>query len=373
MSTPALLFTPLRLGPLAVANRIMVSPMCQYSAVDGSPGDWHTIHLGSLAISGAGLLCLEASAVSAEGRITPGCLGLYSDENQVALKRLVSAMRSVSAIPLGIQLSHAGRKASSRAPWEGGSLIEPADGGWLPLAPSTVPQRPDEPPPLALDANAIRKVVSDFARAARRAREIGLDAIELHMAHGYLLHQFLSPLANRRGDDYGGSLENRMRLPLEVFQAVRDAAGPAIAVGVRLSATDWVEGGWDVEGTLAIARRLEALGCAFLDISSGGISYQQKVPLGPGYQVHFAEQVKRAVQIPVISVGLITEPAQAEEIVRSGQADMIAMARAFLRDPRWPWRAATELGGIVVPPKQLWRALGPGHRPIFGEVKIGQR
>jgi 2,4-dienoyl-CoA reductase-like NADH-dependent reductase (Old Yellow Enzyme family) len=367
------LFSPLRLGPLALRNRIMVSPMCQYSAVDGSPTDWHWIHLGSLAISGAGLLCLEATAVNREGRITPGCLGLYSDENQAGLQRLIGALRSVSAIPLAIQLSHAGRKASSRAPWEGGALIPQADSGWLPLAPSAVPQRPDEPAPHAMTADDIRHVVGSFAQAARRARQLGFDAIELHLAHGYLLHQFLSPLSNRRDDAYGGSLENRMRLPLEVFQAVRDVAGPQMAVGVRLSATDWIEGGWDIEQTVEVAKRLEALGCAFLDISSGGVSYQQKIPVGPGYQVHFAARVKREVAIPVVSVGLITEPAQAEQIVAQGQADMVALARAFLRDPRWPWRAAAELGGTVVPPKQLLRALAPGHSPIFGEVRIGQR
>jgi 2,4-dienoyl-CoA reductase-like NADH-dependent reductase (Old Yellow Enzyme family) len=367
------LFTPLRLGPLTLPNRIMVSPMCQYSAVDGTPGDWHLIHLGSLAISGAGLLCLEATGVNPEGRITPGCLGLYSDENQAGLQRVITALRSVSGIPLGIQLSHAGRKSSSRVPWEGGSLIAPADGGWVPLAPSAIAQRPEEPAPRAMREQDIQQVVASFAQAAKRARALGLQAIELHMAHGYLLHQFLSPLANQRGDNYGGSLENRMRLPLAVFTAVAAAAGPGIAVGARLSATDWVEAGWDIEQTVAIAKRLEALGCAFLDISSGGVSYQQKIPVGPGYQVHFAERIKREVSIPVITVGMITEPAQAEAIVAQGRADMVAMARAFLREPRWPWRAATELGGTVAAPPQLSRSLPPGHRPIFGEVRIGQR
>ena len=373
MTTSPQLFAPLRLGPLALRNRIMVSPMCQYSAVDGSPVDWHLIHLGSLAISGAGLLCLEATGVSEEGRITPGCLGLYSDDNQAALQRLIGGLRSVSVIPLAIQLSHAGRKASSRAPWEGGQLIAPADGGWLPMAPSAIPQKPEEPAPQAMSAADIQGVVAAFAQAARRTREVGLDAIELHMAHGYLLHQFLSPLSNRRDDAYGGSLENRMRLPLEVFRAVADAAGAGIPVGVRLSATDWIEGGWDIEQTVEVAKRLEALGCAFLDISSGGVWYQQKIPVAPGYQVPFAARVKREVGIPVVTVGLITEPAQAEEIVARGDADMVALARAFMRDPRWPWRAAAELGGTVVPPKQLLRSLAPGHSPIFGEVRIGQR
>ena len=371
--TTSHLFSPVRLGPLSLPNRIMVSPMCQYSADAGNAGDWHLIHLGSLAISGAGLLCVEATAVTAEGRITPGCLGLYSDDNQAALQRVVAGLRSVSAIPLAIQLSHAGRKASSRAPWEGGALIAEGQGGWSPLAPSALPQRPDEPAPRAMTGDEIVQVIASFADAARRARELGFQAIELHMAHGYLVHQFLSPLSNRRTDAYGGSLDNRMRLALEVFGAVAQAAGPGIPVGVRLSATDWVEGGWDLAQTIAVARRLEALGCAFLDISSGGVSYQQKIPLAPGYQVPFAAQVKRAVGIPVVTVGLITQPAQAEQIVADGSADIVAMARGFLHDPRWPWRAAAELGGVVAVPKQLLRSLPPGHPPIFGDVRIGQR
>jgi 2,4-dienoyl-CoA reductase-like NADH-dependent reductase (Old Yellow Enzyme family) len=373
MTTSSRLFTPIAFGALTLANRIMVSPMCQYSAVEGCATDWHLIHLGGLALSGAGLLCLEATGVNPEGRITPQCLGLYDDANQAALQRVVQALRAVSSIPLAIQLSHAGRKASSRAPWDGGSLIAPGDGGWIPLAPSAVPQRADEPPPAAMGAADIRHVVDSFVQSARRARAIGFDAIELHMAHGYLLHQFLSPLANRRDGAYGGSLEHRMRLPLEVFEAVQREVGSQVVVGARLSATDWVEGGWDLPSTVELARRLEALGCAFLDISSGGVSSAQKIPLAPGYQVPFAAEVKRAVRIPVVSVGLIGEPKQAEAIVAQGQADAVALARAFLREPHWPWRAAAELGGTVVPPRQMWRALPPGHAPIFGDVRIGQR
>jgi 2,4-dienoyl-CoA reductase-like NADH-dependent reductase (Old Yellow Enzyme family) len=373
MPAASRLFTPISFGPLQLRNRIMVSPMCQYSAVDGSATDWHLIHLGSLALSGAGLLCLEATGVSPEGRITPNCLGLYSDENQAALRRVLQSVRAVSGIPLAIQLSHAGRKASSRAPWDGGSLIARADGGWVPLAPSAIPQRAEEPPPRAMDEHDIRGVIDAFVQATRRARELGFDAIELHMAHGYLLHQFLSPLANQRDDAYGGSLDNRMRLPLAVFEAVHREAGPGLPVGVRLSATDWVEGGWDVASTLTLARRLEALGCAFLDVSSGGVSSLQKIPLAPGYQVPFAAEVKRAVRIPVVSVGLIAEPKQAEAIVAEGHADAVALARAFLREPHWPWRAAAELGGTVVPPRQMSRALPPGYPPIFGDVRIGQR
>ena len=241
------------------------------------------------------------------------------------------------------------------------------------MAPSAIPQKPEEPAPRAMTAADIQAVVAGFAQAARRARQLGLDAIELHMAHGYLLHQFLSPLSNQRDDGYGGSLENRMRMPLEVFQAVKDAAGPAIPVGVRLSATDWIEGGWDIEQTVAVAQHLEALGCAFLDVSSGGVSYHQKIPVAPGYQVQFAARIKREVHIPVVTVGLIAEPVHAEEILARGDADMVALARAFMRDPRWPWRAAAELGGTVVPPKQLLRSLVPGQSAIFGEVRIGMR
>ena len=377
LALPALasstLFTPITLGPLTLPNRIMISPMCQYSAQEGNAGDWHVTHLGSLAISGAGLLCLEASAVCPEGRITYGDLGLYSDDNEAALKHVVRALRVVSAIPLAIQLSHAGRKASSRAPWDGGSLIELADGGWQPQAPSALPHKAGEAPPHAMTEANIKHVIKDFAEAATRARRLGFDAIELHVAHGYLLHEFLSPIANQRDDQYGGSLENRMRLPLAVLAAVKEAAGPGIAVGARLSACDWVEGGWDIAESIVFCQQLEAHGCAFIDVSSGGVSPAQKIPTGPGYQVHLAEQIKRAVTMPVITVGLITEAAQAEQIIADGRADMVALARGFLNDPRWPWRAATQLGGTVQAPQQFWRCLPGGSPPIFGEIRIGQR
>jgi 2,4-dienoyl-CoA reductase-like NADH-dependent reductase (Old Yellow Enzyme family) len=373
MTKTSALFAPLSLGLLDLPNRIMISPMCQYSAQDGNASDWHTVHLGSLAISGAGLLCLEATAVSPEGRITFGCLGLYNDANEAALRPVLRAIRAVAPIPVAVQLGHAGRKASSRAPWDGGTLITEADGGWRTLAPSALPHKDGETAPAAMDGEQIRQTVDDFAQAAVRAKRLGFDAIEIHMAHGYLLHQFLSPLANKRQDEYGGSLENRMRLPLEVFKAVAEAAGPGIAVGARLSASDWVEGGWDAEQSVVLGKRLEALGCAFLDISSGGVSPFQKIPLGPGYQVPLAEQVKREVGIPVISVGLITDPKQAEAIVAEGKADMVALARGMLNDPRWPWRAAAEVGGTVTAPNQFWRCLPAGSPPIFGEIKVGQR
>ena len=372
-STHPALFAPLTVGPLTLPNRIMISPMCQYSADDGNATPWHTVHLGTLAISGAGLLCLEATAVNAGGRITYGCLGLYNDDNEAALQQVVQTLRAVSGIALAIQLSHAGRKASSRAPWDGGSLIDLADGGWQPQAPSALPQKPGEAAPQALRVDEISGVVDDFVAATVRARRLGFDAIELHMAHGYLLHQFLSPISNQRDDAYGGSLENRMRLPLEVLAAVRAVAGPDIAVGVRLSGTDWLEGGWDIEQSVELSKRLEAAGCAFLDISSGGISPAQKIPLGPGYQVHLAHRVKSEVRIPVISVGLITDPLQAEKIVAERQADMVALARGMLNDPRWPWRAAAALGGTVQAPRQFWRSLPHGTPPIFGDIRIGQR
>lgn len=370
-STP--LFSPISLGTVELENRLMVSPMCQYSAVNGNPVDWHYVHLGSLAVSGVGLLCLEATAVSAVGRITPGCLGLYGDENQDKLGKLLNHLRSISSTPIAIQLGHAGRKASSHTPWEGGSLISTEEGGWSPIAPSGVSQKPTEPAPTSMGTEDIHRVVQEFSQAALRAKSLGFDAIELHMAHGYLMHQFMSPLSNTRCDEYGGSFENRIRLALQVFKAVLEAAGPRIPVGVRLSATDWVDHGWGVEQTVKLSQRLEAMGCAFLDISSGGLSHLQKIPIGPGYQVPFAEAVKRVVKIPVIAVGLITTGAQAQEILTEGKADMIAIGRGFLHDPRWPWRAAAELGGTVHVPKQLLRSLPRGHAAIFGDVQIGQR
>ena len=373
MTSSPTLFSPIRLGPLTLPNRIMVSPMCQYVAEHGMPVAWHAAHLGSLAMSGTGLLCLEATAVVPEGRITPGCLGLWSDAHEAALGELVEGLRSIAATPLAIQLGHAGRKASSRRPWEGGSLIAPQDGGWTTFAPSAVPHRPDEPAPQACSDDGIHALIEAFADAARRARAIGFDAIELHMAHGYLLHQFLSPLSNHRDDAWGGDLEGRMRVPLAVFAAVRQAAGPGMAVGVRLSATDWADGGWDLPQTIEVSRRLAALGCDFVDISSGGLWHGQKIPLGPGYQVAFAEEVRRAVGVPVVTVGLITEPRQAEAIVAEGRADVVALGRGFLFDPRWPWRAAAELGATVTAPSPLLRALPAGHPAIFGSPRIGQR
>jgi len=369
-----MLFTPLDLGPLRLANRIVIAPMCQYSAVDGAATDWHLVHLGHLALSGAGLLIIEATAVQAEGRITPGCLGLWSDATEAALRRVLQGVRAHSRMPIAIQLGHAGRKASSHVPWQGGMLI-PSDrpGGWRPLAPSALPQLEGEALPEVLDEAGIQRIVAAFAEAARRAHRLGLDAIELHAAHGYLLHQFLSPISNIRGDSYGGSLENRMRLPLQVFEAVRAAVPAAMPVGVRISATDWVEGGWDVDQSRAFVQALQARGMSFLHVSSGGVSPQQKIPLGPGYQVGLAEQLKRETGATTIAVGLITEPAQAEAIVASGQADAVALARGMLFDPRWPWHAAAQLGATVQAPPQYWRSQPRGMSGLFGDVRIGMR
>ena len=367
------LFTPTRFGPLALPNRIVIAPMCQYSADSGRATDWHLIHLGQLALSGAGLLILEATAVTPEGRITPGCLGLYDDDCEAALRRVLEAVRRHSAMPLAIQLAHAGRKASSAVPWQGGALIAPADGGWLPIAPSALSHAEGEAAPAAMTADDLRRVRDGFVDAARRAHRLGLQAIELHAAHGYLLHQFLSPLANARSDAYGGSAEARMRYPLEVFDAVRAAVPAKVAVGVRLSATDWVDGGFTPEAAASFSHALKARGCDFLHVSSGGVSPKQKIPIGPGYQVHLAEQLKREVGMPTIAVGLITEPEQAEAVVAERRADAVAVARAMLFNPHWPWHAAARLGGQVTAPPQYWRSAPAGTGRVFGDTRIGMR
>ncbi|HEY2257406.1 MAG TPA: NADH:flavin oxidoreductase/NADH oxidase [Variovorax sp.] len=367
------LFSPYALGPLLLRNRIVIAPMCQYSADEGSATDWHMIHLGQLALSGAGLLIIEATAVEDIGRITPGDLGLYSDANQAALAHVLAAIRRHSRIPVAIQLGHAGRKASSHAPWEGGHCLTAEEGAWQTVAPSALPHASGEPPPIALDAAGMARVKAAFVRAAQRAEALGLDAIELHGAHGYLLHQFLSPIANQRGDAYGGSLENRMRFPLAIFEAVRAAVSERLPIGVRISATDWVDGGWDVEQSIEFARALAERGCSYVHVSSGGVSPLQKIPLGPGYQVPLAERIRAAVDLPAIAVGLVTEPKQAEAIVQSGQAELVALARAILFEPHWPWRAAAELGGQVEAPHQYWRSQPRELKALFGDVRIGQR
>jgi 2,4-dienoyl-CoA reductase-like NADH-dependent reductase (Old Yellow Enzyme family) len=368
------LFDPIRLRELALANRVVVSPMCQYSAVEGCATDWHLVHWGQLLMSGAGMLTLEATAVSAEGRITPGCLGLYDDANERALVRMLARARAqCPPMPVAMQLAHAGRKGSSHVPWEGGHLMPVGEGGWRPVAPSALPHGEHEPPPVPLAADALARIREAFAGSARRALRAGIDALEIHMAHGYLLHEFLSPLANRRTDEYGGGFEQRIRFPLDVFDAVRAAWPDERPLGVRLSSVDWVDGGWTLGESVELARRLVARGCDWIDASSGGVSPAQKIPLGPGYQVSFAREIRRATGAVTMAVGLITTPEQAQAIVASGDADMIAMARAFLWNPRWAWHAAAALGASVTPPPQYSRAAPRDSAQAFRTAKVGQR
>ncbi len=361
----SILFSPIQLGACTLTNRIVVSPMCQYSAEEGRATDWHMIHLGHLALSGAGLLFAEATAVSPEGRISAADLGLWSDDTEAALGRVVAAIRRYAPIALGIQLAHAGRKASTDLPWAGGHFISPERGGWQTLAPSALPYAPADAAPRALDAAGLDRVRAEFVAAAQRAERLGFDVIELHAAHGYLLHEFLSPLSNARDDRYGGALENRMRFPLEVFDAMRAALREDIPLGVRISATDWVEGGWDLAQSLAFAEALRHHGCAFIDVSSGGLSPAQQIPVAPGYQLPFAAKIRAETGLPTMAVGLITEPRQAESIVEGGQADMVALARGMLYDPRWPWHAAAELGAQVDAPPQYWAAPPHGRGTLF--------
>lgn len=349
------LFSPIQLGKLTLKNRIAIAPMCQYSADHGKATAWHRIHLGHLALSGAGLLIVEAAAVEAAGRITPQDLGLWNDETEQALGEVLKDVRHYSKMPIGIQLAHAGRKASTDVPWQGGGFLQPEQRGWQTSAPSAVPFNASDNTPLALTSARIEEIKQQFVDSAIRADRLGLDLIEVHAAHGYLLHQFLSPLSNKREDRYGGSLENRMRLTLEIFREVRRLFPANKPVGVRISATDWVEGGWDLEQSIALSTALEKEGCAYIHVSSGGLSPEQKIAVGPNYQVPFAAGIKKAVAIPVIAVGLITEPKQAETVLVEQQADMIALARGMLYNPRWPWHAAAVLGAKVDAPEQYWR------------------
>jgi len=368
------LFEPWSLGQLHMPNRIVIAPMCQYSAEDGSATDWHMIHLGHLALSGAGMLILEATAVSARGRISPQDLGLYCDPNEAALARVLGAVRKHSPIALAVQLAHAGRKGSSRAPWDGGAQIRLGEpGSWKTEAPSAVPHAEGEDAPMALDRDGLARVRDEFVAATHRAARLGFDGIEVHGAHGYLLHQFLSPIANKRDDEYGGSLENRMRFPLEVFDAVRAAFPAGKPVWMRISATDWVPGGWDIEGTVAMSHALKARGCAAIHVTTGGVSPQQAIKLGPGYQVPYAQRVKAEVGLPTMAVGLITEAEQAEAIIANGEADAVSLARAMLYDPRWPWHAAAKLGAQVSAPKQYWRSQPREYKDLFEGMSFGQR
>ena len=355
------LFDTPTFGDVTLRNRIVVSPMCEYSAVDGVPDDWHLVHLGSRAVGGAGLVFTEATAVSPEGRISPGDTGLWNDVQRDAWARIAGFVAAQGAAP-GIQLAHAGRKGSTYVPWRGGKALAASEGAWTPVAPSAIAFDGDYPMPVALDAAGIAKVVADFRAAAQRARDAGFRIIEIHAAHGYLLHEFLSPLSNRRDDDYGGSLENRARIAREVVAAVREVWPAPRPLFVRVSATDWAPGGWDIDECVELARLLKRDGVDVIDCSSGGMVPHPAIPLGPGYQVPFAARVRRETGIATAAVGLITEARQADEIVARGDADLIVMAREMLRDPYFPRRAAKELGVDITPPVQYERGWGVPRR-----------
>jgi len=351
------LFSPLAIGPATLANRIAVAPMCQYSAADGCALDWHLAHWCTLAMSGAGLVMVEATGVERHGRITHGCLGLYSDDCEATIARALAAARRVAGpAKFGIQLAHAGRKASSQRPWEGGGPLRPDEDRWPTVSASSLPFDDGWHVPAAMDEAGMGRVVDAFVAAARRAARIGFDVVELHSAHGYLLHQFLSPLSNRRSDDCGGSLANRMRFPLRVLGAVRAAVPAGTALGMRISATDWVAGGWNVEESIEYLQAARAAGLDYVCVSSAGLTAKADIPLGPGYQVAAAERIRQATGLVTRAVGLITSPRQADAIVAEGRADQVALARAFLDDPRWGWHAADALGAEVASPPQFARA-----------------
>ncbi|HYD39769.1 MAG TPA: NADH:flavin oxidoreductase/NADH oxidase [Anaeromyxobacter sp.] len=349
------LFAPLSLRSVTLRNRVAMSPMCQYSAAEGRANDWHLVHLGARAAGGVGLVLAEATAVEARGRITPGDLGLWDDGHVEPLARVARFVEAQGAAA-GIQLAHAGRKASTRAPWEGGAALAPGEGGWPVVAPTALAFSPESPVPEALDAAGLRAIVRAFADATRRARAAGFRVVEVHAAHGYLLHQFLSPLSNRRSDAYGGSFENRTRLVREVVEAVRAAWPEELPLFVRLSATDWVEGGWDLDQSVELCRGLARLGVDLVDVSSAGVVARAPVPVGPGYQTRLAERIRREAGVATGAVGMITAPEQADHVVRSGQADLVLLARELLRDPHFALRAARALGVDGPWPKQYARA-----------------
>jgi len=352
----AKLFTPVDLGGITLPNRVVISPMCQYSSIDGSAQPWHQVHYGMLAMSGAGLLCMEATHVEREGRITQGCAGLYSDENEAALRPIVEWIRGWTPhVKLGIQLAHAGRKASAQRPWKGGGPLTGADAPdlpWTTVSASAIPFDKGWHTPVALDAAGLKRIKQAFVDATLRSLRLGFDLVELHGAHGYCLSQFLSPISNTRTDEYGGTAQKRRRFPLEVFEACRAAWPRDKALGIRLSAVEWVEGGVTIEDTIETARQLKALGCDFVDVSSGGNASAQKIPVAPGYHVGFSARIRKEAGVKTWAVGVITEPEQAEHVIASGAADCTAHARAFLLDPRWAWNAARALG-VETPPLPL--------------------
>ena len=355
ISMDSSLFTVFGLRGVELRNRMAVSPMCQYSSEDGFAGDWHLVHLGSRAVGGAGLVMMEATAVEARGRISPADMGIWKDDHIEPLKRISAFVRGQGAAA-GIQLAHAGRKASTRPPFAGGGTIPRGEGGWQPVAPSALAFRAEDDSPAELSAVEIREIVEAFAAAACRAREAGFQVAEIHAAHGYLIHQFLSPLSNRRTDEYGGGFDQRIRFALEVIAAVRGVWPEGLPLLLRISATDWVEGGWTIEDSVALAGRVREVGVDLVDCSSGGLSARQQIPLAPGYQVPFAERIRREAGIATGAVGMITTAEEAEEIVRAGKADLVLLARQFLRDPYFPLHAAAALGVEPKPPVQYRRA-----------------
>jgi 2,4-dienoyl-CoA reductase-like NADH-dependent reductase (Old Yellow Enzyme family) len=338
------LFSPIALRGLSLSNRVVVSPMCQYMSIDGDANDWHLMHLGQFAMGAAGLIITEATHVSPVGRISRHCLGLYSDSNEKSIARVVEFCRKYGVAKLGIQLAHSGRKGSVHRPGEGGKSLAQGEDPWTTLAPSAIPFGPGWHVPQALSKTQMGEVKKQFVDAAVRAARIGFDLAQLHVGHGYLLHEFLSPLSNQRNDEYGGSTQNRMRFPLEVFAAVRAVWPDDRPCGLRVSATDWVPGGWTPEETVVFARELKSLGCDFIDITSGQLDARQQIPFAPGFNVPFAQMVRDEAQIPVMAVGMINDAHQAESIIAEGKADMIAIARGMMDDPRWAWHAARTLG-----------------------------
>ncbi len=354
-ASDAHLFAPFTLRDVTFRNRIAVSPMCQYSSRDGFAGHWHLVHLGSRAVGGAGLVMMEATAVEDRGRISPGDMGIWKDEHVEMLAAIAHFVEEHGAAA-GIQLAHAGRKASVTAPWDGGGAIPISAGGWQTVAPSPIPFRPDDPRPKELSPEEIAQIVQAFRMAARRALEAGFRVLEIHSAHGYLSHEFLSPLSNHRKDSYGGSFDNRIRFAMEVCAAVREIWPERLPLFLRISATDWAPGGWDIDDSVELSRRVRPLGVDLIDCSSGALALEQKIPMAPGYQVPFAERIRREAGIATGAVGLITTPQQADEIVRSGKADIVLLAREFLRDPYFPLHAAKALGVEIKPPVQYARA-----------------
>ena len=365
----ALLFETIQFGTLKLNNKIVIAPMCQYSATEqGEVTYWHEQQWANYALSGAGLCIIEATAVQPEGRISYADLGLWNDLQRAQIKALLAKVKSLSPMPFGIQLAHAGRKASTDKPWAGKDQFKPEEAhGWQTVSASDLPFNPTDHPPHALSKDEIQKVIQDFADAAVRAVDAGFDIIEIHAAHGYLLHQFMSPLSNKRTDEYGGSFENRIRLALEVLQAIKNAVPADYPVGVRISATDWIDGkdSWDVESSVGLSKALEQLGAVYIHVSSGGLHAQQQIEIGANYQVPFAEAIKKVVHIPVIAVGLITEAQQAEHILQTGQADAIGLARAMLYDPRWPWHAAATLDAHIEISPQYLRCQPHGLKSLF--------